>query len=241
MEQHPQFRRSISTSDYESDKCNRLIARRYLRAVLAARAIVFQAFRKLAEGFKLEEQRQQHLWTLLQVAPATLLGMDVFESLRVILLQSPESYVYSLLQATWAQITVGISQKLYLIFDESQQAIKKYDQAFLSMTPTVPIVHRPVLHVLASTCVGDSLQSPLIFSGTGLQAKFVWDIIASGSGKAITVHKYHNTGSFISEVDQKKYLTRYLWPGQKPEALTGDALRLVNRAWQWLRGRYVLR
>jgi hypothetical protein len=218
---------------------NRHMARRLFLQVLTARLLVFRMFleeaRKLRPDVSPDNYRDR--WVYFQLQPTEVTGDDIFQYMTKTLKNANDEYLDDAGQFLSRDIRTEYLASIhdfYIVLDEAQLAAKSCTEAFRSYVD--PNQSRPLLQVIMHT-VHDLRLGPTIISGTGLSGKIVNKAMESRVAKQgkgfLTVSKI---GAFDSQLTQQNYIRQYL-PSFYVDTPSGEAL--LNRAWDWLRGRYV--
>jgi hypothetical protein len=209
---------------------NRDVASHYFRILLYARMIVFRAYLACAYsqpgGITAKHKGQ---WLLLQIAPTTLLGKDVFRSLARALLKTDSTNLLIGIEEERSKIEkLVFHPSPFCVLDEAQIPSNTFKDYFLSDTGKTK---RPILREIIATW---SEEFPnLIVSGTGVSMQEVEKVFGSvvakpASDEAILVT---DVGAFDTWNSQKQYLSLYFPPNILDRSL-------ASYLEYWLRGRY---
>jgi predicted HTH domain antitoxin len=213
---------------------NTRLAKILALSVFGSRALILQRFRKLGEvELKMPKDELQRRWTYLQIHPQALHGEDIFRRLSSILWQSSKLN----------EIERVISQSLdicpvFLILDEAQSLTNsdnsKYFLARDSDMSTKCSILKPLLktwYLVADVTV--------ILSGTGLSIDVIEKSVASPQTPRPHWSVYSNVGAFWDKDVHTEYIRQNVWPNVPLDALDIAQQSLLDRAWRWLRGRFV--
>jgi hypothetical protein len=120
---------------------------------------------------------------------------------------------------------------LALVVDEAQNIAHMYSQAFRDASASIS---RSAMRELDSILVGNGY---VIYSGTGLTEKAVEDNTGSNAARIVpsSTRTCSHTKAFDSRDAQSAYISKYLLPRLKNSP---SGKLLLDRAWDWLRGRY---
>jgi len=199
--------------------------------------LVFRMFleeaRKLRPDVSPDNYRDR--WVYFQLQPTEVTGDDIFENMTAVLDNANDRYLNregKILSRDIRTEYLASIRDFYIVLDEAQLAAKSCTEAFRSYVD--PNQSCPLLQVIMHT-FHDLRLGPTIISGTGLSGKIVnkaMGVAKQGKG-FLTVSKI---GAFDSQLTQQTYIRQYL-PSFYVDTPSGEAL--LNRAWDWLRGRYV--
>lgn len=220
-------------------KYNYHLARRHMFQVIQARLIVFEYFWNAIQNFPQRDINEFKMhWLFLQLFPHTILGEDVFRNLTMELKHADTDYLKmsSLgLDVGLAKLSnrIDIKEDFIIVLDEAQVLGEQMPLAFQSADPSVQCpVLKPIVNALL-----DASELPIIVSGTGLSMDLVNEGTSSTVSKRSAFRLTTHTGSFINRDQQCDYIMRYV-PQHIVESEAGKAL--IERAWRWVRGRYVV-
>jgi len=206
--------------------------------VLVARLLVFRMFleeaRKLRPEGSLDNYRDH--WVYFQLQPSEVTGNDIFGHMTKILSDARNEN----LDDACLDLARDIRSKylsmedFYIVLDAAQLAAGSCTGASRSYVD--PKQSPPLLEIIMDSF--DWLRiGHTIVSGTGLSLNIVsqamGSCVAKQGVKTLTVTEI---GAFDSELAQRTYILQYL-PSFYVDTPSGEAL--LDRAWHWLRGRYV--
>jgi hypothetical protein len=178
-----------------------------------------------------EDHKQR--WLLIQVAPVTLLGEDIFLAFTKLAIPSCD-YLRGAIRVESLTIQGLLLQPstLVCVLDEAQALIKDSDYF---QSDTEPTQGRPVLRPIVKEW---GLMLPnLIVSGTAISMLETRNFMGYGVAKEGGYLKpVTDIGGFDDEDGRRAYLKSYLPPGflDKPEGK-----EIASRVGYWLRGRFV--
>ena len=234
------FSRLIKLTDTNVDTAvaeNRAVTTRRFLILLYVRLLIFRVFLERASatpsGIVDEHKRR---WLLIQLAPVTLLGTDIFHSLTVSLLAASPLYLMQGVESELAKVRKFLLRsELFCVLDEAQAPTNMFSDCFFSeATPATP---RPILRQLI-TC-WEKILPNFIISGTGISMEGIETVFASAVAKVASLgsRTITDTGAFNDAKSQRAYLKRYL-----PEKyLDTEAGKVVaSRVRFWLHGRWVM-
>lgn len=204
-----------------------------LRSVILCRIIIFC----LVLSCPGELPEKLRAWCMVQAAPTLI--EDHFLVISNILQDCKDSYVSALDQ----RIT-SIFQKLwptqhkiiFIAIDEAQVVAKMHPQCLLSSSETD---YRSVLtgilrSIRLPRCIAWLTVHP-ITATTGYGVQTIENLQASANSKPNLLNTIRVTGSFISQKQQMDYIQKFIDTSQWEQS---EWLRLANRLWMHLRGRY---
>jgi hypothetical protein len=219
---------------------NRSVASHWFLAIVYARLFIFHAFLERVSGLPggIAADEYKKIWLLIQIAPKSLTGEDLFSDLTRLVggslstenlktsTTSKRSQIRTMLPAH--AITI------HHVLDEAQELTEKFSNCFRGgKNSDAP---RPILRVVFQTW--SPMAQHLIVSGTGLSMKQVTEVWNSFVAKEETKIEETQTdlGAFEEPEKQLQYLERYL-----PSSILNSApgIALVRRVAHWLYGRYV--
>jgi hypothetical protein len=182
-----------------------------------------------------EEDKER--WLLLQVAPETLVGVDIFSKLTIAL-RGASTDTEEVLSTKIRDLLVKIDtflpgQRVTCVIDEAQYPAHLLTTKFLSSNREP----RPVLRELFlkwQECLGS-----IIVAGTGISMSDIEVILNSTASKDIvTRHEViTETGAFDETEDQRDYLDKYFPSGYFDDE-AGQLL--LSRIGYWLHGRWAV-
>jgi len=178
-------------------------------------------------------------WLLIQLAPSTLLGTEIFVDLIQLVGRASSDSLSELIQKEAMSIRRLLQRHfpsqqptLFCVLDEAQALTKDF-QYFQSETE--PVRPRPVLRPIVREW--GLILPNLIVSGTGISmlevATIMGSVVAKKEGGPKTVTEI---GGFDDEDGRRTYLGRYFPPGFLG---TSEGKLLTSRVGYWLRGRFV--
>jgi hypothetical protein len=217
---------------------NRAVTSRRFFLLLYVRLFVFRVFLERAAalpGGIAEDHKRR--WLLVQLAPETLLGTDVFNILTTLLRDASPSYLQAGVSSELPKVAKLLSilpSELFCVLDEAQIPTNMLVDYFLSETE--PAEPRPILRQLITSWMGTIPK--LIISGTGISMEKMETVISSVASKQASFPSttITNTGAFNDARSQRAYLKRYLPKGYLN---TDEGKAVVSRARFWLHGRCV--
>lgn len=224
----------------ETLRTNGAAAHRRFLQLLVARMIIFRIFLQCAISMPYGiTEGHKGRWLLLQAAPVTLMGGDIFAELTRKLIRASSEYIEDLFDKELTEVVSLFSRcqprppTLVTVLDEAQVILNLLSTCFRSNEdPNLP---RPILCELLSTWT--PLVQRLIVSGTGMSMQLVESVLASAVAKEDGSHPPETVtdlGAFDNEKDQREYLEKYLPPGFL-DTPSGNAV--ATRAGYWLHGR----
>lgn len=220
---------------------NTRIARRHMLRVIKARLIVFEYFcSAMKRMFPSRDVNEFKLhWLFLQLLPNEILGGDVFKSLSEMLNDASSDYYTEHItnpSGFYHRVKGELGIKnLISVLDDAQILVTKLSGRFQSESYG-SFRPRPVLKPIV-----ESLQklrhTPIIVSGTCLSLQLlsepvVWEFCTPALFPTITKLK-----AFDNFEKQRNFIRRYV-----PEHIleTESGKEFLERAWIWVRGRYVV-
>jgi hypothetical protein len=219
-----------------------IVARRFLR-ILCARVYIFRLFIDSASqsartrGVMINEFKGR--WLLLQVAPETLIGGDIFFEVGNLLARASLDFLRETISADLGRVNSLFGNRkrvpLFCVLDEAQVPTNKFLGFFSSNTE--PAQPRPLIRPIIQYWT--SVLPRLVISGTGISMQDLETVLGSavakesGSPQPETVT---DLGAFDTEEDQREYLEYYL-PRDFLDSESGEVL--ASRVGYWLHGRYV--
>lgn len=257
-----------SSSGYEAALItNREIASRIFRQIFLARLMIFNLFAETmindvktkSELDVVDSHVYKARWLLLQLQPSFVHPQvwDVFDELSCKLSNASDSYINTttkmLLSTVRSHLSVvdhpgdliTVSQMstaetaqtpLFCVLDEAQYAATQHNSSFRSDQNGS---HRPILREIVKAWEGQSFGQGvfMIVAGTGISKDVVDQAMASAIMKDSRYRWCSDTGAFDFQHVQTNYLRKYL----PPNLLQTEAgVRLLERVWYWLHGRYDL-
>ena len=199
-------------------------------------------------------------WLLLQLQPSFVHPQvwDVFDELSCKLSNASDSFINTttktLLSATRSYLSLVVQQPggpitppqmstvetaqipLFCVLDEAQYAASQHNSSFRSDQNGS---YRPILREIVKAWEGQSFGQGvfMVVAGTGISKDVVDQAMASAIMKDSRYRWCSDTGAFDLQDVQAHYLRKYL-----PQSLlqTEAGVRLLERVWYWLHGRYVL-
>jgi len=217
---------------------NRNVVRHRFRLLLYARYVCLRVFLECAaamEGGITENHKGR--WLLIQLAPITLLGSDIFFNLIQSVGRASSDSLLGFIHHETMTIERLLQQQpqqptLFCVLDEAQTLTKdlKYFQS-----ETGPVTPRPILSPIVHEW---GLIIPnLIVSGTGMSMREVETVMGSvGAKESGGPETVTQIGGFDDEDGRRAYLERYF----PLEFLgTSEGKLLAYRVGYWLRGRFV--
>ncbi|KAF8824264.1 hypothetical protein HHX47_DHR8000440 [Lentinula edodes] len=212
---------------------NRRLVYRAVSEVLLARFLVFRIYQDICskQGFCLE-QRQR--WLELQIFPMNIIPLyDLFGLIKSEIADaclSDEELDEAMLnladeiQSTW-EMPAG--DFFYIVVDEANVASRMHEEAFEDQCGRYPIL-KEIIRSLRRRM--GSLPVKFIVSGTIIPEEH----FQSNVGEWDDFHWCSDTGSFDDREEHCRYVTKFL-PPKFATSVPGQAL--LDRMWQWLRGR----
>lgn len=218
---------------------NREVTFRRFHLLVYVRLLIFRVFLQCASvmpsGIVDEHKRR---WLLLQLAPETFLGSDVFYDLTVNLINVSPTYLMQEVNSERLKVCdlLGLLPSgLFCVLDEAQIPTNMFSDCFLSETePTKP---RPILRQVITSWM--RTFPALIISGTGISMGEMETVIGSVVSKlhCLPSRTITETGAFNDAKSLRAYLKRYL---PKEYLCTEEGKAVISRAGYWLHGRYVM-
>ncbi|KAF9482872.1 hypothetical protein BDN70DRAFT_379948 [Pholiota conissans] len=262
----PKFRHILppmGSAGYEPAlKINREIAGRVFRQIFLARLIIFNLFTEsMVQHMKTRNPSEnvavyKARWLFLQLRPSSVRPQlwDVFDSLSSKLSTASDSYINKQTKlilvnvrsrcselestASWKETTMSTSEAaqtpLFCVLDEAQHAATQLSSSFRSDHSGS---HRPILREIVKAWEGQSFGEGvfMVVAGTGISKDVVDQAMASAIMKDSKYRWCSDTGAFDKVDVQRQYIEKYL-PKSLLESEAG--VRLLERAWYWLHGRY---
>jgi hypothetical protein len=205
--------------------------------LLFARVLVMTVFlrRLYAETDVITDEHREQ-WLLIQLAPGTLLGTDIFSWITnqftnlTMSFKELRNEIFSLSLdiKTMSHLTL---RDMICVIDEAQHASHMLTTKFRSSDGHP----RPVLREQL-IAFGKCMRHILV-SGTGLSMANIERIINSTTAKELKIQYevFTRTGAFDNLADQKRYLEQYFPSGYFD---TENGKVLLSRIGYWLHGRY---
>jgi hypothetical protein len=228
--------RDLPPDDFQDileQNCN-YVHRRFCQLLLS-RVLILQLFLEGAAaqpGGITAEHREQ--WFLIQAAPITLLGEDVFELLsKSLTLRMDLDNLVMKIHEVGVEIATLLGHAIndmLCVIDEAQYMAHMLQSKFKSADGDTP---RPVLRELILAWRG---FMPITVSGTGPSMSDIEIILGSAVSKElVTSHVViTDTGAFDGRDDQRAYVEQYVPPGF---LYTEAGQDLMLRMEYWLHGR----
>ncbi|KAG8797118.1 hypothetical protein FRB91_004260 [Serendipita sp. 411] len=222
---------------------NRARVQHRFRALLLIRMVAFRVF--LNHAFDspngLDEGHKAR-WLLLQLAPVTLVGKDIFNDALRAIGKTQSHVVDGAIDNEEFKIRVLILEetKVFCVLDEAQLPASMHRDYFRS--DTNPSERRPILREILRAWT--DVCPFMIISGTRVSIGVMMDVVASAVAKPdndydeedeTSPELFTNIGAFDDTSTQIKYLRNYL-----PERLLigEDGEELKRRIQYWLHGRH---
>ena len=257
-----------SSSGYEAALItNREVASRIFRQIFLARLMIFNLFAETMNNViktQLElDVVDPHIykarWLLLQLQPSFVHPQvwDVFDELSCKLSNASDSFINTttkmLLSTVRSHLSVVVQPgdpitasqmstaetaqtPIFCVLDEAQYAATQHNSSFRSDQNGS---HRPILREIVKAWEGQSFGQGvfMVVAGTGISKDVVDQAMASAIMKDSRYRWCSDTGAFDFQHVQTHYLRKYL-----PQNLlqTEAGVRLLERVWYWLHGRYGL-
>ena len=255
-----------SSSGYEAALItNREIASRIFRQIFLARLMIFNLFAEtMSNHMKTNPELDDvdpHVykarWLLLQLQPSFVHPQvwDVFDELSCKLSNASDSFINTttkmLLSTVRSNLSVVVQSEdpntalqmstaetaqtpLFCVLDEAQYAATQHNSSFRSDQNGS---YRPILREVVKAWEGQSFGQGvfMVVAGTGISKDVVDQAMASAIMKDSRYRWCSDTGAFDLQHVQTHYLRKYL-----PQNLlkTEAGVRLLERVWYWLHGRY---
>ncbi|KAF8152550.1 hypothetical protein B0H34DRAFT_663642 [Crassisporium funariophilum] len=244
-------------------KANREIASRIFRQIFLARLMIFNLFAetmstciKINGGVHEDPHVYKSRWLLLQLQPSFVHPQvwDIFDELSCKLAGASDSFINTTTKtllsnvrtlcsrvqpggpATLTQISTSETAQtpIFCVLDEAQFAATQHNSSFRSDQNGC---HRPILREIVKAWEGQSFGQGvfMVVAGTGISKDVVDQAMASAIMKDSRYRWCSDTGAFDHKDVQERYLQKYL-PGSL--VLSDLGIRLMERAWYWLHGRY---
>ena len=220
---------------------NDVVAKRHVYQILTARLLVFERFLEVARevrpaaslnGLKLH-------WLHLQLCSEGIFsGVDLFARISSLLGDASDEFLlmggrklqYRLVDL---RTRFDLDIEFFLILDEAQVALNFLPDSFCSYSNNE--LKRPVLSPIVDT-FSRSASFPAIVSGTDLSINVVNDVVNASVGGGEEFLLKIPTDAFDDKESQRKYIMRYM-PRHIAQTDSGEAL--IERAWNFARGRWV--
>jgi len=239
-------------------KANREIANRNFRQIFLARLIMFNLFAENMNGCAGDPRVYRERWLLLQLRPSFVHPQcwDIFDELSCKLSGATDSFINTktktLLTNVRSLLSSGITARshitqtqmstsdtvqtpLFCVLDEAQHAATQHNAAFRSDQNGA---HRPILREIVKAWETQSFGQGvfMVVAGTGISKDVVDQAMASAIMKDSRYRWCSDTGAFDRKDVQQRYMQKYL-PKRLLESDVG--VRLLERVWYWLHGRFV--
>ncbi|KIM37392.1 hypothetical protein M413DRAFT_20297 [Hebeloma cylindrosporum] len=238
-------------------KANREIASRNFRQIFLARLIMFNLFAENMNGCAGDARVYRERWLLLQLRPSFVHPQywDIFDELSCKLSGATDSFINTKTKAlltnvrgllcsgittgshsTQAQLSTSDTPQtpLFCVLDEAQHAATQHNTAFRSDQNGA---HRPILREIVKAWESQSFGQGvfMVVAGTGISKDVVDQAMASAIMKDSRYRWCSDTGAFDRKDVQQRYMQKYL-----PKSLLQSdvGVRLLERVWYWLHGRY---
>lgn len=200
----------------------------------------------------------QARWLLLQLQPSFVHPQvwDVFDALSYKLSNASDSFINTTTKTILSNVRnnlslavqpgspITVSQMstaetaqtpLFCVLDEAQYAATQHNSSFRSDQNGS---YRPILREIVKAWEGQSFGQGvfMVVAGTGISKDVVDRAMASAIMKDSRYRWCSDTGAFDLQDIQTCYLRKYL-----PQSLLQSkaGVRLLERVWYWLHGRYV--
>ena len=256
-----------SSSGYEAAlKTNREIASRIFRQIFLARLMIFNLFAGTMNNYikaklkldDIDRRVYKARWLLLQLQPSFVHPQiwDVFDELSCKLSSASDSFINTTTKMLLSTVRSNLSlaaqpgdsitalqmsttetaqTPLFCVLDEAQYAATQHNSSFRSEQNGS---YRPILREIVKAWEGQSFGQGvfMVVAGTGISKDVVDQAMASAIMKDSRYRWCSDTGAFDLQHVQTQYLRKYL-----PQSLlqTEAGVRLLERVWYWLHGRYV--
>lgn len=219
---------------------------------------MFNLFAENLNGCAGDPRVYRERWLLLQLRPSFVHPQhwDIFDELSCKLSGATDSFintktktlltnVRSLLcsgitigsHTTQAQMSTSDTAQtpFFCVLDEAQHAATQHNTAFRSDQNGA---HRPILREIVKAWESQSFGQGvfMVVAGTGISKDVVDQAMASAIMKDSRYRWCSDTGAFDRKDVQQRYMQKYL-PKRLLESDVG--VRLLERVWYWLHGRFV--
>ena len=206
--------------------------------VLVAHLLVLCMFLEEACKLRLKgslDNYRDH-WVYFQLQPMEVTGDDIFSHMMNILSDASDEYLDdACLDLAWnIRSKYLLIIPFYIVLDEAQLATGTCTGAFRSdvdLMQSQPLL-QIIMHLFAHLGIGTT-----IVSGTGLSLKIVSQPRPRVAMLPKVAYTVTQISAFDSELAQWTYILQYL-PPHYTDTPSGKVL--LNQAWDWLCGRYVL-
>ncbi len=243
---------------------NRDIANRVFRQIFLSRLIIFCLFTETMSKFITTHEDApkdprvfKTRWLLLQLQPSFLHPTlrDMFDNLSSNLAAASDSYINertkallnstrrmcSRLQAEGSSTSAQTSSlkiapiPFFCVLDEAQHAATQHISSFRSEQNGT---HCPILREILKAWEGQSSGQGvfMVVAGTGIPKDVVDQAMFAAVMKDSKYRWCSDTGAFDTRPAQQRYLQKYL---PKSFLASQSGIRLLERIWYWLHGRYV--
>ncbi|KAF8970889.1 hypothetical protein BDZ97DRAFT_1694140 [Flammula alnicola] len=263
----PKFRHILppaGSAGYEAAlKANREIASRVFRQIFLARLIIFNLFAQTMNHYMNTNEEADEdprlyktRWLLLQLQPS--FGhpqfWDIFDELSSKLSGASDSFINTRTKnlltnvrslcsniktrdsSTAIQMSTSdtVQTPLFCVLDEAQHAATQHSSSFRSDHNGA---HRPILREIVKAWESQSFGQGvfMVVAGTGISKDVVDQAMASAIMKDSRYRWCSDTGAFDRKDVQRQYMQKYI-----PKSLLQSevGVRLLERVWYWLHGRY---
>jgi hypothetical protein len=226
------YTRGRNKSDEEDVDFVSDLAERRAAQLLYARLLIFYEFLQIAS--KQPSGRKQ--WLLLQVAPKTLVGSDIFLQIYSAANLAKFDDLRAQCGDLLDKIKLIISCRPFCVLDEAQAALRVLPNWFRGADG---LLNRSVLRPIVVSWSRSTATLRMIISGTGVSIRELDEVFTSAVAKEPQPPEMVvNIGSFDNEETQTAYLRLYL-PTGLLDTTIGKAL--ASRVVFWLHGRFVWR
>ena len=221
--------------------------------------MIFNLFAEtMSNHFKTKPDVDPHIykarWLLLQLQPSFVHPQvwDVFDELSSKLSNASDSFINTTTKMLLSTVRSNLvpsgdpntalqmstaetaQTPLFCVLDEAQYAATQHNSSFRSDQNGS---YRPILREIVKAWEGQSFGQGvfMVVAGTGISKDVVDQAMASAIMKDSRYRWCSDTGAFDLQHVQTQYLRKYL-----PQTLlkTEAGVRLLERVWYWLHGRY---
>lgn len=208
------------------------IVERVFGAVLLARLLVFKSFLEAASSYNsLDDAEKKKIWLQSQLG-----NYPCGEDIRYhTILDEVRGFNATLVDSAVTQTLSDISDyrltdsgPFYIVLDEANHASHKHERAFRENGKYYPVL-KAIVRAWQKRLSGHPFV--LIVSGTEIPSDLFCDPEEWGGWVWSS-----NTGAFDVRERYWQYVQRYLPPALRR---TSEGERLIERMWNWLRGRRV--
>lgn len=214
---------------------NSRLAEHSALVILYARFLIFCLFLKHSrvrdDLTEVDLRKLRIKWTFLQLFPKEALLEDVFLRLTDIINPLPSDQILVEIRALCTTIATYSIGQIFTILDEGQILGRAFLDRFTKERKTRSAL-KPFMNAWKQvpTCV-------LLVSGTGLSIDVMKDSTSSGDKQNVHWAIFTDTGHFSNKETHSKYIRQHIWPDHARLSASQEAF--LERAWRWLRGRFV--